>query len=69
MVSNPSPRLLEDHQMLLSDFLQEDFSFPANLSSTIQVCKQTLHLSGKEVIHISFYLACLNVRKCYSTSG
>ena len=34
---DPSPRLLDNKQMVLSDFTQEDFTFPANLSATLQV--------------------------------
>ena len=39
LTSDPSPRVLENHEMLLSDFTQEEFSFPANLDPTLQVSR------------------------------
>ena len=42
LISDPSPRLLEDHQMLLSDFTQQDFTFPANLDATLQARPPTI---------------------------
>ena len=37
LLQDPSPRLLENSQMILSDFLQEDFTFPASLPPVAQV--------------------------------
>ena len=37
LLQDPSPRLLEDSQMILSDFSQEDFTFPASLPPVAQV--------------------------------